>query len=315
MFDKRLQGLFWCMVFVILDAIQAVYFGGVLQEVDSFLLGGLVFGLSALACILWSAIFRPEQFRFTRLNLAAVIGLNVTAAGGWLFYLLAVQMIEPAVSFTIFAGSVPLVTIAAAYFGVPEAEAPRNRQELIGNSILAVGLLTLAAITVLGLSGFVRGDIIAAVTGLVFSLVAGVLITGMLLYGQRLDRVGLDPVTQFGLRFPLFVLLCAVGVTLGIDSKGPIEIDELFMPVAIGFVVLAFPIYAVQKAISLTTSLTIAALAGTAPLFVVLFQILEGRVTLSFYTTIGLCICFLGSIFGALGAASEDRKKALKGGA
>ncbi len=313
--DKRLQGLSWCMVFVILDAIQAVYFGGILQEVDGFLLGGLVFGLSASACIFWSAVFRPEQFRFARLNLAAVIGLNVTAAGGWLFYLLAVQMIEPAVSFTIFAGSVPLVTIAAAYFGVPEAEAPRNRQEFIGNAILAFGLLTLAAITLLGLSGFVRGDIIAAATGLIFSLIAGVLITGMLLYGQRLDRVGLDPVTQFGLRFPLFILLCAVGVVLGVDGKGPIKIDELFVPVAVGLVVLAFPIYAVQKAISLTTSLTIAALAGTAPLFVFLFQILEGRVALSFYTTIGLCICFLGSIFGALGAASEDRKKALGGGA
>lgn len=299
------------MVFVILDAIQAVYLGGILQEIDGFLLGGLVFGLSASVCLLWTAIFRREQFQIARVALPAVIGLNVIAAGGWLFYLLAVQMIEPAVAFTIFAGSVPLVTIAAAIFGVPEAEVPRNRQELFGNVVLALGLLTLAIITLIGLSGFVRGDILAAASGLALALLAGILITGMLLYGQRLDRVGLDPVAQFGMRLPLFLVLCVIGVLLGIDSKGPIELGDLSAPVAIGLIVLAFPIYAVQKAISLTTSLTIAALAGTAPLFVFVFQIWEGRVETSFYTTLGLTICFTGSVVGALGAASEDRRNAV----
>ncbi len=301
------------MVFVILDAIQAVYFGGILQKIDGFLLGGLVFGLSASACLLWTAVVRREQFQIARTAFPAVIGLNVTAAGGWLFYLLAVQMIEPAVAFTIFAGSVPLVTIAAAIFGVAEAEVPRNRQELFGNVMLAGGLVTLAIITLLGFSGFVRGDAFVAASGLGLALLAGILITGMLLYGQRLDRVGLDPVTQFGMRFPLFLVLCVIGVLLGIDSKGPIELGDLVAPVAIGLIVLAFPIYAVQKAISLTTSLTIAALAGTAPLFVFVFQIWEGRVETSFFTTLGLSICFVGSVISALGAASEDRRKALRG--
>ncbi|MEP0520780.1 MAG: hypothetical protein ABJO09_12200 [Hyphomicrobiales bacterium] len=47
-------GIFWCLTFVILDSAQAVFFGGLLQILDSFMIGGLVFGLSSIGCILWT---------------------------------------------------------------------------------------------------------------------------------------------------------------------------------------------------------------------------------------------------------------------
>jgi len=40
-----LQGLIWCLVFVFLDASQAVYFGGILQHLDGFLIGGMMYKL------------------------------------------------------------------------------------------------------------------------------------------------------------------------------------------------------------------------------------------------------------------------------
>ncbi|WP_112323910.1 hypothetical protein [Oceanibium sediminis] len=303
------QGLIWCLVFVFLDSVQAVYFGSILQGIDGFLLGGLVFGISSVFCLGWSVLRSPEPLRRVEQNLPSVIGLNVTAAGGWLFYLLAVQLIEPAVAFTIFAGSVPLVTIVAAWSGVPEGQVPRNAAEVLGNLGLALGLLVLAGITVLGLSGFVRGDALVGAQGVALALLGGIFITGMLLYGQRLDRVGVDPVTQFAVRFPLFLVLSGLGVLLGIDAKGPVAIGELARAVGIGLLVLAFPIYAVQKAISLTNALTIGALAGTAPLVVFVLQMIEGRVETSAFTTVGLVICFLGAVTGAFGAAAAKEGK------
>jgi len=68
-------------------------------------------------------------------------------------------------------------------------------------------------------------------------------------------------------------------------------------------VVLAFPIYAVQKAISLTTSLTISSVAAIAPLIVFGLQVLEGRVDYSNSTSVGLAVYFIGAIIAAVGSA------------
>ncbi len=55
---KRSLGLFYCLAFVSLEAIQAVYFGGVFQRMDSFLLGGAIFGLASACSLLWVACRR-----------------------------------------------------------------------------------------------------------------------------------------------------------------------------------------------------------------------------------------------------------------
>ena len=296
-------------MFVVLDAVQAVYLGGVLQRIDGFLLSGLVFGLSSAACILWTIYKSNGQFQKVLKNGKTLIGLNVTAAGGWLFYLFAVQLIEPAVAFMIFAGSIPLITIAAAWAGISEAQAPRNTLEWVGNSILAGGLVTISIVTIAGLSGFVRSGTADAVTGILLAFAAGIFITVMLLYGQRLDQQGVNPVTQFGFRFPLFLALSWSAVGLQLGYKGPVPFSDLAGAVAIGLLVLAFPIYAVQKAISLTSALTIGALAATSPSIVFVSQVVEGRVDASLYTLTGLMVCFVGALVAAGGASLVGQPK------
>lgn len=298
-----LQGLLWSFVFVILDAVQAVFFGGVLQQQDAFLIGGLVFGLSAAGCIGWTAIARPKQISIALAHPGPLAGLNLTAAGAWLTYFIAIQLTEPAVAFTIFVGVIPISTIIASYCGFSEAEASRNRVETLGNAILILGLLMLAGFTLFGQSGFVRGGADIAALGLGLAVASGVLITLMLLYSKRLDGVGLEPVAQFGFRFPIFFVLAFAGFAMGIDDKGVVPVGDIVYAVAIGMVLLAFPIYAVQKAVSLTTPLTIASIAATAPLIVFLLQMIEGRVDYSNATSAGLAVYFVGAIVTALGSA------------
>ncbi|SIO34605.1 EamA-like transporter family protein [Rhodovulum sp. ES.010] len=302
------EGIIWCLIFVVLDACQAVYLGAYLQEIDSFLLGGLVFGSAAVLCLCWSAIRTPQQLRLAGTEWKDVLGLNLTVTFGWLLYFFGVQLIEPAVAFTLFSGAIPVATVALSYLGVAEAEAPRNRSEWIGLGIITTALVFLAGITLLGFSGFVRGGETAAISGLIASFVGGVFITGMLLYGQRLHRKGLGPTTQFGLRFPLFLVVTFAGYMLGLDAKGPVAWQDLLVAYAFGMLLLAFPIYAVQKAISLTTSLTIAAVASTAPLLIFVLQMIEGRVDVSLLTSAGLIVFFAGSLVSLSGAATAISK-------
>jgi drug/metabolite transporter (DMT)-like permease len=304
------QGLVWCFTFVILEAVQAVFFGGVFQRMDAFLIGSPVFGLTTAGAVSWTWFRDPAQISRAFENREALIGMNVSAAGGWIAYLLAIQLVEPAVAFTIFSGMVPITAIVAARFGVPEASAARNRFEMLGYIVLTSGLVALVAITLAGFSGFVRGGAFVAMAGISLAAVSGVLITWMLFYCNRLDRAGVGPVAQFGLRFLFYLVLSLGGVALGLDAKGEVPVGDLAFAVLVGLLVMAFPIYAVQKAVTLVSPLTIGAVTALGPLFVFGFQLVEGRVEYAQATLFGLGIYFIGATVAAFGSAQAVRPEA-----
>ncbi|WP_299738581.1 hypothetical protein [uncultured Roseobacter sp.] len=79
--------------------------------------------------------------------------------------------------------------------------------------------------------------------------------------------------------------------------------------VLIGFVIIAFPVFAMQKAISLMSILTLAAVTALGPLFVFLFQIVEGRVDYAPAKMTVLMIYFAGAILAAYGGPPRSEGK------
>lgn len=302
----RLQGFLWCATFVVLDAAQAVLFGGFLQRLDSLLVGFLVFGLSSLACLVVVLLRAPGELRAALHDPRTLVALNLTSAGGWLAYLGAIQLIEPAVAFTIFSGVIPLTIVAARAWTHGGADTSLDPWELTGLALLALGLLVLAVSTLAGWSGFVRGGAGVAALGIVLSVVSGIAMSGMLLASYRLSHQGVGPAAVFGLRFPLYLLLAGCGYLLGIDDKGPVAPADLLVAVAVGLGVLAFPIYAVQKAVSLTSALTLGAATALIPVVVLAMQMVEGRVAYSGATAAGLAIYTAGALLAAAGRTRAE---------
>ncbi len=99
---------------------------------------------------------------------------------------------------------------------------------------------------------------------------------------------------------------------LGLDGKDPVDPGGLLIVVLIGFVIMALPVFAMQKAISLMSTLTLAAITALGPLFVFLFQIVEGRVDYAPATMTGLMIYFVGAILAAYGGARGSEGKAMQ---
>ncbi|MCW0001851.1 hypothetical protein OE766_26925 [Pararhizobium sp. YC-54] len=79
----------------------------------------------------------------------------------------------------------------------------------------------------------------------------------------------------------------------------------------IGFAIIAFPVFAMQKAISLMSTLTLAAITALGPLFVFLFQLVEGRVAYAPATMTGLIIHFAGAVLAAYGGARHSEIKSI----
>lgn len=300
-------GLICCLSFVTLEAFQAVYLGAVFQNVDSFLVGTWVFGISVVGCTLATAIFRPAELAASGRAWRIVVALNLFAALTWITYFIAVQLIEPAVVFTIFSGMVPLGTVIAGWLGLPEARSPKRQFVHVGNALILLSILVLAAITVFGFSGFVRGGWPAALVGVTLSALSGGCTAFVILYSVRLNGRGVGPLAQFGLRFVFYTLLALMAFLIGLDDKGvPTPASDLAWIILTGLVVIAFPLYLVQKAVPLIHASVIAAMTALGPVMVFLMQLFDGRVDYSMATLAGLTIYILGALMAIYGTTKPS---------
>ncbi|MEM9763459.1 MAG: hypothetical protein AAF968_13270 [Pseudomonadota bacterium] len=148
--------------------------------------------------------------------------------------------------------------------------------------------------------------------GLLLTGVSAISLAAMMIYSQWLDRQGVAPVAQCWLRFPLYVVVALVAVGFDIDTKGPVELQGLLIVMLIGFVVMALPVFAIPKAISLKSTLMLAAVTALGPLLVFLFQTVESRVDYAPATMHGLAIYFAGALLAAFGGARGSIRKAAK---
>ena len=303
-------GVLWALAFVGLESLQFVFFGNVFQRIDSFLFGALVFGVTTFVFVGWAAMARSGQLRLAFSHPAQLLRINAVAVLAWVAYLGAVQVIEPAIAYTIGCGVMPMVAWAAHRMGVPEGEAFRNRTETIGVCVIALSLVFLIWVTLSGGSGFVRGGTGVAILGVALAVADGFFFTWLLIHCQRIDRVGVGPGTVFGLRFPLYVLVAAVLAGLEVEQKPPLPMGEVVWIVVIGLVLIIPPLYALQRAVALISTLTIGAITALGPFLIFVLQIIEGRVEFAEMTLIGLGIYSLGAVLAAFGAMKGARGEA-----
>jgi len=170
---KRNLGLFYCLAFVSLEAIQAVYFGSVFQRMDSFLLGGAIFGMASASSLLWVAWRKGGQFALAWREWRTMAKAGIGTAVSWVAYFIALQLIEPAVAYTVFSGAVPLAILAAARRGVPEASSAAGRGSRLGHMLIAASLIYLCLASIAGLTGFERGGMVGGIGGVIAVLVTG----------------------------------------------------------------------------------------------------------------------------------------------
>lgn len=300
-------GVVWVLAFVLLESIQFVFFGNVFQRMSSFEFGFYVFAITTLAFVGWSAFRRPAELRRAFAEPRLLFAINITATLSWGMFLLAVQIIEPAIAYTLGAAAMPLSAWAFARLGAAEGAGPRNLVERGGFALIFLGVVYLTVVTIAGWSGFVRGGPSAAALGVALAIAEGALFTWLLVLCQRLDRTGVGAGVVFGLRFPLYVLAAGALAAAGFDQKAPLNGSETAIIVAVGLLLIIPPLYALQRAVALVSTLTISVLTALGPFVIFGLQLIEGRIDHSPATLLGLTIFFAGSLAAAFGAVRAAR--------
>ena len=312
--SKSTIGLIFGFAFVLLESIQFVYFGGLFQHMNSFQFAFLVFALTVILFIGWAAWKHPIQLKNALSRPKELLMINIGAVISFTAYLTSVQLLEPAITYTISCGIMPLTAYLLHRFGIREGEDMRNRFEQIGNSLILIGILFLVLITVNGLSGFVRGGTAAAITGVLLAITDGVFFTLILVYSQLLNLGGVGPATVLGVRMPLYVLVAATVYYLAPNFPQPTRLgdSETLLYVLTGFLLLVPPLYFMQKAVSMLSTLTVSTLTALGPFAIFSMQFIEGRIEYSALTIIGLVIYVTGAILAAIGsvrAAGQNNTK------
>lgn len=303
-----LVGLSWSAVYILLESAQSVFFGAVLQEMDSFHLGFWVFGITTLFLVAGLSVFDPAQIRLCARNLPGLVACNGSTAAGWILYLFSIQLIEPAVAFTVSSAAMPVSAIGLARLGVGEPVSLDTGRKRVGFLLIVTGILFLAGSTLVGLSGFVRGTPVAGIAGLACAALSGCAFALMLVHCKTLNDNGLGPVSVFAFRFLAYVALSAVGWMLKLDYKGPVEAGDAVTAILIGFVIMAFPLFAMQKAISGISVLLLSTITALGPLVVFCMQIIEGRVGFSGFTLAGLLIYSVGALLTVFSLVRDDQR-------
>ena len=302
--NKTTLGIIFTLVFVILESTQFVYFGGLFQKINSFLFGFLVFGLIIVTCLGWTIVVNPDQFKKALSLPKQLLVINLGAVITFTAYLISVQLLEPAITYTISAGTMPVTAYFLHRLGFKEGEPMRNLAETSGNFLIFCSIIFLAIITVIGMSGFVRGDQSVAIVGILLAIIDGVFFTLILVYSQRLNKQGVGVGAVLGLRLPLYVLVTgAIAYSgYGFNRSETLDAGQTVFYVIIGFCLTIPPLYFLQKAITMLPTLTITALTALGPFVIFGIQLIEGRVDYSAITMLGLTIYVMGAFLSALGA-------------
>ncbi len=252
----------------------------------------------------------PDQVRKAFAARRSLLAVNLGAVVTFTAYLLSVQLLEPAITYTISAGSMPITAYVLYRLGLREGENMRNKSEAIGNTLIFCSIIFLGIITVAGLSGFVRGDRSIALLGVFLAIIDGVFFTLILVYSQRLNIAGVGPSAVLGLRLPLYVLVTGFIAYGGSEPNQSLPISELGLYVVIGFLLTIPPLYFLQKAVPMLSTLTISALTALGPFVILGLQLVEGRIDYSPVTMIGLAIYMVGAVLSAAGAvkATSDNQ-------
>lgn len=299
-------GLVFALLFVFLESLQTVFFGGLFQRVNSFLFGAIVFGLASVGLIGWTALRDPRQIRAAMARPGALLLVNLGALTTFTAFLLSVQLIEPAITYTVSSAMMPVTALVLARLGW-QANPGGQGLRTVAVAVLLVSVIVLCAGVLAGQSGFVRGGSGMAMAGLLLAMVDGIFFTLILVGSDRLNAGGTGPAAVLGLRLPAYVAVTAMLAGATLTPAGAPDPVALAGLVGLGLLLTVPPLYFLQRAVPLLSTFALSALTALGPLVIFGLQRIEGRVDYAAITLAGLLIYVTGSLLAAVAALRNPR--------
>ncbi len=290
------MGFLFVLIYNLLSGAKEVYFAALVQGVPPIAAATVLFTYVTLffnAFELSSLRTRWERIKAARKDLLL---LNISSMASWFSFFYTVKYLEPAISSTIVLSTGPILTILfSSYFRPGHKILHWERIAAVG-TLSAVALLIAAtwsgktAVGALTLSNFA--------TGMVACLVCSVSVVGNTIFSKRLNDRKWTPRQIMAERFFLMIM-AGIAFWPSVVEPGALIFGErlVIWPIA-SFLGVVAPLYALQMGIQRTEPVVVSLLLSTAPLFILVGQLVDQRLAWSNVSLACIVMCIFFTVIG-----------------
>lgn len=281
-----------------LIAVTNVAFAGLAQRVDPVV---LTFAMAVVAGVVFQLVNRQPPPKMTRHAWWVLTGLNVASAGVYLFLIIGLKYLEPAVGAALQAGATPLMTILVT--GVVKGRLSATGAEWAGVLVVLAGSVLLGWTSLEGISGV--GSIPAgqAVLGICAVVLSGLSTVVLTLCARRLSALGWANTTVLAHRF-YFTSGCCALLLMTVVEPDWSAAAELSVPIG-GFCVLtAVVLLLLQIGIRNVAPLVVLTMTNLNPILAYGVQLVDHRLHASMASLAGIVVI----VAGVLGSVHVQRR-------
>lgn len=295
---KSRFGVGYILLFNLLSGIQAVYLSGLLQKANLFATITITF--SFVTIFFLGVSFFCKNRENIQINTQArfynAIIINLTTAGSWLGFFVALKYIEPAVVSALANAIGPLLTL---FITVRIAKSDTfNRAEIFSAIGVLICMLLMIRSTINGTSALGNISKNHAIIGISMAFLCGLSMVLNTIYSKRLNNQGVKPHSIMTFRFILVIL---IGVYISGYKEIMFTLHEYWLTLLlVALLGNVLPLYILQVGISKVPPLVVSFTLVLAPLFYFLSQQFSARISFSPETLIYILCSLLLLSYGII---------------
>lgn len=294
-------GITALMLVNVIDGLKEVYFGILLQRLDS------VIATFVLFAVAWPVFFlgymarkrstpallsTPEKKASVR---RCLLMLNVSSAALWISFLLALKWVEPAIVSALVGGVGIISTLVLNKLLRPTAI--MIRADYIAALVIALASVYLGWVSMDGRTA-VRDEFDSnqVLLGYLMMLVCGVAMALTSILSKVVADHGASSHYLYAHRFYLLLAVTGIYTSLNLSEIAAV-IDHLDALVLLAFVGVILPLLLLQEGIKRCEPVTTEAILAAAPLFTIIFQTVDSRLAFSVFSFAGVALICLAATY------------------
>jgi len=286
--------LVFCYIFI--SSIREVFLAVYLREINIFVLLVCVFLFTAILFAILN-LFRIKQIvKKSIAHLKDVIYLNSTTAIAWFSFLFSLKCIEPAFASTVVTAIGPISTFYITWKFLKE-KAP-TKLEVLLSLCLMLSIVSLGFITVKG-NVFQSDLLLKSLMGLMLAAICGFASAANTVVTKRLMMAKFNSSELMVVRF--FLLIIGSVIYLNVNQiPFTVPMNGIKTAFAISMIGISFPLFILQKGISLTDVRSASFIIAAGPIITFTFQSFYGGFEFSLLKLFAILLVMVFVFLGLL---------------
>ena len=274
----------------VLGATTNVAFASIVQDVHPVV---LTLFMVVVSSIVFGVANRGRRPPMNKAAWRAIIGLNFASAGVYIFLIIGLKNLEPAIGAALQAGTTPLITIAV--MSVMARRMTASRAERAGGMIVLAGSALLMWVSFSGRSGLGSAGPGAVTIGIVAVLISGLSTVFLTLCSKRLTQLGWSNPAVLAHRFYVTITCCAaISLNANMNWAAVADVSGYLTTVCVaGTGVLLL----LQIGIRNVAPFVVLTMTNLNPLITYVVQMFDDRLTVSLNSLVGIAVIFSGLLW------------------